>query len=227
MKILHNKSRFRGEGDRQSYAFFLVGAAVVLVAVFLVGLYFGREIEKGGAPSPDNSGYRAPGDAARGEWAVPGGVTAVGASEKVRKEIGAFSEEAIRVPVVPPVKAEAVPQPADPEKTLTFQDTLAKKDAEPVPLEKAPPEASKAKPGAAPADGGILVQAGAFRDREKAESRRKKMEKAGFPVRISRGGKGAGLYLVVAGPYPDRDAARGAVARLKSEHKIDAIIQKD
>jgi cell division protein FtsN len=90
-----------------------------------------------------------------------------------------------------------------------------------VPLEK--PDAARGKE-----KGGVVVQAGAFKDREKAETRRKKMEKAGFSVRLSRSGKDgeSGLYLVLAGPYPDRESARGAVSRLKSEQKIDAILQQ-
>jgi cell division protein FtsN len=230
VRVLYNKKGGRGDGDRQSFAFFIVGAVVVLIAVFLIGIYFGRELEKGGGPAFDNHAYRSAGEGQKAEWAVQGQAAADHGPDNVRKEMSSFSEEAVRVPVVPPGRAEAVAPPAEAEPPLTFHESLARKDDEPVPLEKPSqkaPDAKSAK-GADKREGGFTIQAGAFKDKDKAESRKAVMEKAGFSVRIARSGNGGkdGLYVVVAGPYSDRESARGAISRLKSEHKIDAILSK-
>ncbi len=230
MRIVYNKKGHRGEGERQSFAFFIVGAVVVLVAVFLVGIYFGRELEKGGGPASDNRVFKAAGEGPRAEWAVQGGPESARGSDNVRREMGSFSEDALRIPVVPPGRAEAVLPSPEPDNALTFQESLSKKNADPVPLEKpksVPDSGKSAKPENRKNDG-VLIQAGAFKDKEKAETRRKKMEKAGYSVRIARSGKDGkeGLFLVVAGPFPDKETARNAIQKLKTEMKIDAIAVK-
>jgi hypothetical protein len=229
-KVLYNKKGYRGEGDRQSFAFFIVGAVVVLIAVFLIGIYFGRELEKGGGAAADNRVFRAAGEGPRAEWSVQGGGMVTGKPvDNVQRELGAFSEEAVRIPVVPPGRAEAI-APPEPDNTLTFQETLSRKSAEPVPVE--PPSSKAAKVAAekegAPKEGGVHVQAGAFKDREKAEARLKSVEKAGFKARVARSGKDgkSGLYLVVTGPFRDREKAKKAIDKLKTDHKIDAILAK-
>lgn len=217
---LYNKSGYRGEGDRHSFAFFVIGAIVVLVAVFLIGMQLGRVIEKSG-PSADNRVARPTGEPSRMEWAPASGPAIVEkAQDNVQKEIGAFSEDALKVPVVPPPKkVEPVREPGE---TLTFQDTLSRKNAEPVGLEKpkAPAGGAQERPRA------YHIQAGAFREREKAENVLRKLEKAGIPVRIARpGNKGKdALYHVVAGPMPDRESARVALRKMKTELKLDAYI---
>jgi cell division protein FtsN len=70
------------------------------------------------------------------------------------------------------------------------------------------------------------VQAGAFRDKAAAEAFRKRLETAGYAVRVVRktGKSRGGVFRVLAGPYPDGAAARKAVRRLKDEMKIDAFL---
>lgn len=224
MKVLYNKKGHRHEGGGQSFAFFIIGAVVVLIAVFLVGIYFGRELEKGGGAAADSRIYKIGGEAARPEWS-PGGSAAVDrGSDNVTRDLGTFSEDAVRVPVVPPAQAEAVPPPG--EESLTFQETLSKKEADTVPLEKPKAKAGQGKGKEVAVESGVSIQAGAFKDRGKAESRLEAMRKAGYSVRLGRSGKNGkeGLHLVIAGPFPDRESARGAILKLKSELKIDAIL---
>ncbi len=226
MKKLYNKKSHRGDGERQSFAFFIVGAVVVLVAVFLVGIYFGRELEKGGGAASDNRLFKAAGEGPRAEWAVQGGSESGRSADNVRREMGSFSEEAVRVPVVPPGRAEVAAPIPEQDNTLTFRESLSKKNAEPVPLEKPKSAEAVKAPKADERKGeGVMIQAGAFKDKEKAETRRKKIEKAGYSVRLSRAGKGGkdGLFLVLAGPFPNKESARNAINKLKSELKIDAI----
>ena len=223
MKTLYSKKGYRGEGARQSFAFFIVGAVVVLVAVFLLGIYFGRELEKVGGPPSDNRVFKAAGEGPRAEWAVQGGGSGR-VVDNVQRELGRFSEEAVRIPVVPPGRADAVPLPAEQDSALTFQESLSKKDAETVPVENpvVKPEPAGLK------NGGVMIHAGAFKDAEKAEARLKKIVAGGYKAHLGRGGKGGtdGLYLVIAGPFPDRDAAGRAISKLKSEQKIDAVISR-
>lgn len=230
MRVLYNKKGGRGEGDRQSFAFFVVGAVVVLIAVFLIGIYFGRELEKGGGAGYDNHAFRSAGEQPRPEWSVQGGGATDRSADNVGKDMSSFSEEAVRIPVVPPGRVEQAGPPAGAEPPLTFHESLARKDDEPVPLVKPSPKSAdeKAARSAGKPEVAYTIQAGAFKDREKAESRRKLMEKAGFSVRLTRSGPGGneGLYVVVAGPFPDRESARSAISRLKAQHKIDAILSK-
>jgi hypothetical protein len=75
VKSLYNKKGHRrGEGERGPFAFFAVGAVVVLALVFVIGLQVGRVIEKGAA-APD----------------VRGGKSA--SASDIRKDLGSFSEE--------------------------------------------------------------------------------------------------------------------------------------
>lgn len=216
MKYLYNrKGSQRGEGDRTQHAFFVVGAIVVMVAMFLIGLQVGRVIERGGRTAEAKS--------------EPAAAKAGAAASDIKKDLGAFSRDAVSVPIVPPPDAKEATN--DVEKSLTFRDTLSKKEDVPVPLERAAPKDNASVPkvagGGTPAGGrGFLVQIGAFRDKGIAESYRRKMEKAGFPVKTVKGtGKtGETLYRVFVGPYAEKDAARRARKRIKSEMKIDAFL---
>jgi cell division protein FtsN len=210
VKSLYNKrGQRRGEGEGHSFAFFAVGAVVVLAAVFVIGLQVGRVVEKGAAV-PDTGGKKS----------AP--------AVDIRKDLGAFSEDTLKVPVVPPPDAKTTVNEV--EKRLTFQETLAKKEATTVPLVRPAQKDNTASrgPGASVGSGvrKYSVQAGSFRDRKAAETFRKRLDKAGYAVRIvpaAKKDRGV-IYRVVAGPYPDAEAARKAVRRLKNEMKIDAFL---
>ncbi len=213
MKSLYNKKGHRrGEGERGPFAFFAVGAVVVLAAVFVIGLQVGRVIEKGAAAPEGRGGKNAP-------------------ASDIRKDLGSFSEETLKVPVVPPPFAAS--DVNEVEKRLTFQETLAKKEATTVPLVR-PAQKDNAAPrgsAAAAASGArkYSVQAGSFRDKRVAEACRKRLDKAGYAVRIVAAARKdrEKVFRVVAGPYPDVEAARKAVRRLKNEMKIDAFLMQE
>lgn len=209
MKSLYNKKGLRRrEGDKGPFAFFAVGAIVVLAAVFVIGLQVGRMIEKR-APAPEPRGGKSPPPA------------------DIRKELGSFSEETQKVPVVPPPVAAS--EVNEVEKKLTFRDTLAKKEATAVPLVRPSP---KGDPGARAPEAGVastrkyLVQAGSFRGKKAADACRRRLSKAGYAVRIVKatGKDREKVFRVVAGPYADAEAARKAVRKLKDEMKVDAFL---
>ena len=221
MKTLYNKKGIRrGDGERYQFAFFAAGAIVVLAAVFVIGLQVGRVIEKNSAAPDARGGKSAP---------SPGSQAAAPAvSSDIRKDLGSYSEEAVKVPVVPPPDAKN--SMSEVEKKLTFQETLAKKEATPVPLVRATQKDNAALPGAedARASGArkYLVQTGAFREKGTAEAYRKRLDKAGYAARVVKTAKKnrETVFRVLVGPFPDGEAAKKAVRRLKDEMKIDAIM---
>lgn len=218
MKTLYNKQgRRRGEGEGHSYAFFAAGAIAVLAAVFVIGLQVGRVIERDAAVADGRGGKTPPAPESQGTSPGPGAVD-------IRKDLGAFSEEASKVPVVPPPIAGN-----EGEKRFTFQETLEKKEATVVPLVRPKKEvagAPVARPGHPAAARKYLVQAGAFRDKGGAEVQRRKLAKAGYSVRVVQAsGKNRERYFrVLLGPFPDGEAAKKAVRRLKNEMKIEAYL---
>ncbi|HEY7528940.1 MAG TPA: SPOR domain-containing protein [Candidatus Deferrimicrobiaceae bacterium] len=218
MKTLYNKQgRRRGDGEGHSYAFFAVGAIVVLAAVFVIGLQVGRVIEKDAAVPDPRAGKSSPATAS------PGTSPRADAAD-IKKDLGAFSEEASRVPVVPPPIAVN-----EGEKKFTFPETLEKKEATLVPLVRAKKEGAAAT-GTPHATSGAprkyVVQAGAFRDKGAAEAQRKKLGKEGYPVRIVQDARKnrQRYFRVLLGPFPDGESAKKAVRKLKNEMKIEAFL---
>lgn len=211
MKSLYNKKgQRRGDGERNPFAFFAVGAVVVLALVFVIGLQVGRVVEKGAAP-PDARGGKSAG------------------AGDIRKDLGSFSEEALKVPVVPPPMASS--DVNEVEKKLTFRETLSNKEATTVPLVRPAQKGEGVPAGTAAGDPGgrkHFVQAGAFRDKGTAEARRKRLEKAGYAVRIVKTARRnrESVFRVLVGPYSDGEAARKAVRRMRGEMKIDALLVK-
>ncbi|HZW36012.1 MAG: SPOR domain-containing protein [Deltaproteobacteria bacterium] len=219
MKSLYNKQgRRRGEGEGHSYAFFAVGAIVVLAAVFVIGLQVGRVIEKDAAAVPN----ARPGKASPAP-ANPETPPRAGAAD-IRKDLGAFSEEASKVPVIPPPIAVD-----EGEKKFTFPETLEKKEATVVPLVRAKKDvapAREAQPAKSSGGRKYVVQAGAFRDKGAAEAQRKKLGKAGYSVRVVQAARKnrQPYFRVLLGPFSDGEAAKKAVRRLKNEMKIEAFL---
>jgi septal ring-binding cell division protein DamX len=221
VKTLYNKKgQRRGEGERHPFAFFAIGAIVVLAAVFVIGLQVGRVIEKSSSAPDAHGGKNAP---SPGSQAAPPVVTS-----DIRKDLGAYSEEAVKVPIVPPPDAKSTVNEV--EKKLTFRETLAKKEPTPVPLVRAAQKDNTVSSGGetARASGArkTVVQAGAFREKRTAESYRKRLDKAGYSVRVVQAARknGEKYYRVLVGPFPDIEEARKAVRRLKDEMKIDAYM---
>jgi cell division protein FtsN len=213
VRYLYNKKRgFRSsEGERFQFAFFVIGAIVLLAVAFVLGLQVGRIVEK-------NAEKR------RVEANKLKGTIVIGkeAESEISKDLGVFSEEAGKVPPVPPPSAGE--HLNETEKSLTFRETLAKKDPDPIllvrptPMKKKPARTKAAK--TAP-KGTLMVQVAAFRDKAAAEAFRKRLEKGGFHVEMALGG---GYHKVVVGPYPDREAANRAIRKLKSEWKVNPFL---
>lgn len=223
MRIVRHKGGYRrGDPDRRSFAFFAVGALVVIAAVFLLGLQAGRVVEKNAAK--ERAGKTA-------QVSTENTARNVSASD-LRKEMSSFSEEAVRIPAVPP--AAVVPPTAGEElrkseAAATFPDSLSRRDPSPQPLVK-PKEKEKPKPGgpASAPQGKFLLQAGAMKNKETAEAVRSRLERAGYKSAVSRAKtrKQGDVYRVRVGPFGTREEAGKAMKAIRSEMKIDVILLK-
>lgn len=217
MRSLYNRKGLRrGGGERHSFAFFATGAAAVLAAVFLIGLQAGRVIEKKSAQKEVGGGK-------------PGGPIVVGkeSASEIRREIGAFSEEAENLPSVPPPGAEE--RVRETERSLTFREALEKKDPAPAVLSRSPaaePASEREAATRAPREGLVYVQAAAFRDRDAAERMRVRLERAGFPGVTIAGAAGRenALHRVLVGPYAGRKAAARTMERIAAELGVKAFL---
>jgi len=109
-----------------------------------------------------------------------------------------------------PAKAPAAPVPAPaPATPATAPVTPAKAGAQPP--AKAPPAVA-----ASPKLEGFAVQVGAFKDDEKLKEARERLASAGIPHYTERRGTSGGeLTRLRAGPFPTREAADSALARIK------------
>jgi cell division protein FtsN len=220
VRYLYNKRRnfHRTQGERSQFAFFVVGAVVLLAVVFVIGLQVGRVVEK-------NAERR------RNEAEKTAGPIEVGkeSDSEIRKDIGAFSEEAGKIPPVTPPSADS--RLTETEKSLTFRETLSKKESSPVLLVKPAPGKKGSEPGASHPGGAgkLMVQVAAFRDRKAAETFRKRLEKDGWKAAVVQraAGKSGNYHKVLVGPYPDRDAANRAIRKLKTEWKMNAFLVQE
>jgi len=221
VRFLRHKGGYRREADRNSFAFFVVGAIVVIAVAFFIGLQAGRVLEKNAAGKD-----RATGGTASQAPGADNGPRA-GAPPDIRREMSAFSEEASRVPAVP---ARPAPAPTageelrQTERSATFPDSLSRKDPSPQPL-----VSSRAKPAESATGGGrYTLQAGAMKNRETAEAVRRRLETAGYKAKVAQGTdrNGGEVYRVRVGPYETREAATKAMAVIRDRMKIDVILLK-
>ena len=121
----------------------------------------------------------------------------------------------VDVPAKPSTPASAAtpptPPPAAPAATSPASPPQPAAKLTPIPSKNAPDAASKA----APKLEGFAVQVGAFRDEERLKQARAKLEAAHVPHYIERvDGGGATITRLRAGPFPSREAAEGARAKL-------------
>ena len=112
-----------------------------------------------------------------------------------------------------------------PVKTATTPAPVPAATPAPAPATKA---VSAVTPPPAVAAGGYLVQAAAFRRSEDARALQAKLGQKGysaFTEAANLGEKGI-WYRVYVGPFATTSAADAAVARLKAEEKLTALVRK-
>lgn len=222
MRYLRHKLRYRrGDPDRHSFAFFVVGTLVVIAVAFFLGFQLGRYVEKGAAKeAAGKSAYPAP----AGENGARDTTSA-----QIRKDMSAFSEEALKVPGVAPPAAIPPTAREDLRKTeseATFPESLSRKDPSPEPMGMKKKEGAKAKASSPSGESKFILQAGAMKSRESADALRKRLDRSGYkakvvPVTTRAHGE---VYRVRVGPYGSRDEAMKAMKAIRNEIKIDVIL---
>ncbi|MGB7631735.1 MAG: SPOR domain-containing protein [Candidatus Deferrimicrobium sp.] len=210
----------RGDPDRHSFAFFVVGTLVVIAVAFFLGFQLGRYVEK------------SAGKEAAGKFAFRGHVgensAGISTSAEIRKDMSAFSEEALKIPPVPPPAANPLTAGDDLRKTeseATFPEALSRKDPSPEPMAKKMVKA----PVAAPSGGAkFMLQAGAMKSRETAEALRMRLDRSGYKAKVIHATtvKHGEVYRVRVGPFGSRDEAMKAMKAIRAEMKIDVILLK-
>ena len=221
MRSLRHKLGFRrGDPERRSFAFFVVSILVVIAVAFFLGFQLGRYVEKGAVK--EAAGKVAP----RGPAGENG--ARISTSAEIRKEMSAFSEEAVKIPAVAPPAAKPPTAGDDLKKTeseATFPEALSRKDPSPEPMGKK----KERTPVAAPSgEAKFMLQAGAMKTREIADALRKRLERSGYKAKVihAETRKHGGVYRVRVGPFGSRDAAMKAMKAIRAEMKIDLFMLK-
>jgi len=219
VRTLRHKLGFRrGDPERHSFTFFVLGTLVVIAVAFFLGFQLGRYVEKNAwKEAAEKSNLRGtPGD----------NTSRIASAAEIRKDLSAFSAEALNVPAVAP-PAAAPPTAGDElkktESEATFPEALSRKDPSPMPMGR---KAGKA--GGTEGEAGFLLQAGAMKSLETAEAVRKRLGRAGYKARVIRSStrKHRELYRVRVGPFGSRGEAMKAMKAIRALMKIDVILVK-
>ena len=149
-------------------------------------------------------------------------------SAEIRKDMSAFSEEAVKVPGVAPPAAEPPTAGDDLKKTeseATFPESLSRKDPSPEPMGKKKEKAPVAAPSG---EGKFMLQAGAMKTRETADALRKRLDRGGYKAKVIHATtrKHGEVYRVRVGPFGSREEAMEAMKAIRAEMKIDVILLK-
>jgi len=221
VRSLRHKLGFRrGDPDRHSFAFFVVGTLVVIAVAFFLGFQLGRYVEKGAGK--EGGGKIAP----RGPAGENG--ARILTSAEIRKDMSAFSEEAVKIPAVAPPAAMPPTAGDDLKKTeseATFPEALSRKDPSPEPMGKTKEKTPVAAPSG---ETKYMLQAGAMKTRETADALRKRLERSGYKAKVIHATtqKHGEVYRVRVGPFGSRDEAMKAMKAIRAEMKIDVILLK-
>jgi len=221
VRSLRHKLRYRrGDPDRHSFAFFIVGTLVVIAVAFFLGFQLGRYVEKSAVKEGGGKFvFSAP--------AAENG-SRIATSAEIRKDMSAFSEEALKIPGVAPPAAIPPTAREDLKKTeseATFRESLSRKDPSPEPMGKIK---EKAKVSSPPVEAKFMLQAGAMKSRESADALRKRLVRSGYKAKVDRATTPTHgeVYRVRVGPYGSRDEAMKAMKAIRTEMKIDVILLK-
>jgi len=221
VRSLRHKLGFRrSDPDNHQFAFFVVSVLVVIAVAFFLGFQLGRYVEKGVGKE---AGEKVASRGTAGEKDAR-----ISTSAEIRKEMSAYSEEAVKIPAVAPPAAIPPTAGDDLRKTeaeATFPEALSRKDPSPEPMGK-----KKEKPPVAASSGGtkFLLQAGAMKTRESAEALRKRLDRSGYKAKVVHATtpKQGEVYRVRIGPFGSRDDAMKAMKAIRTEMKIDVILLK-
>ena len=190
---------------------------MVIAVAFFLGFQLGRYVEKGSVK--EAAGKIAP----RGPAAENGARSA-----EIRKDMSAFSEEALKIPavappaVIPPTAGEDLMKT---ESEATFPESLSRKDPSPEPMGKKKEKAPVVAPSG---EVKFMLQAGAMKSREPADALRKRLDRSGYKAKVIHATTRTlgEVYRVRVGPFGSRDEAMKAMKAIRARMKIDVILLK-
>jgi septal ring-binding cell division protein DamX len=220
---LRHKLRYRrGDPDRHSFAFFVVGTLVVIAVAFFLGFQLGRYVEKSAVKAAGGK-IGSPGPSAENG-------TRVGTSAEIRKDMSAFSDEALKIPGVAPPATIPPTAREDLKKTeseATFPESLSRKDPSPEPMGKKK-EKGKDKVSSPSGETKFVLQAGAMKSRETADALRKRLDRKGYKAKVIHVTTRTlgDVYRIRVGPFKSRDEAMKAMKTIRIDMKIDVILLK-
>ncbi len=220
-----------------------VALLVCLLAAFLSGVWVGQDAggrQAVAPPPPPPAGEpleqltffngREPGERSTAQPAVPAATAAPAqretaepepdpAAEAMRRtleaEMAANREPEVAAPAAAPAAAAIVAEAGSRTRQTPATTTPAPT------VETARPAASTAPIAAA----GTWVQVYSSTNGERAREIVASLRRAKFPVVLAQLPRdGASQYRVRVGPYPARDRAEAAAARLRREHRLDTWI---
>ena len=221
MRTLRHKLGFRrGDPDRHSFAFFVMGIFVVIAVAFFLGFQLGRYVEM---DTGKKEGRESAPKASAGENSVRYTI-----SSQIRKDMSAFSEEAAKVPAVAPPAATPPTAGEDLKKTeseATYPEALSRTDPSPEPMRKKRPKTTVPLPSG---EAKFMLQAGAMKTREIAEALQKRLDRGGYNAKLTHATtrKHGDVFRVRVGPFGSREEAVKAMKAIRDEMKIDVILLK-
>jgi cell division protein FtsN len=219
---------------RAGFVFFLLGLTGLVFVFFLFGLKVGLHLDT----YPEKIAA-LPGEV--GRWLTAEGLPdeermtplpTPPASESPSGLPAAEKELPAPPPAPPPPEAllnepPFLPAPETPETIIAGQE--AGKQPPAAPALPAKDEKSAVAGISKNIPDRYVVQIGAFKERDKAEKLRGRMRSRGYQPAIETGSATAGnvvWYRVVVGNYPDMEAARQAMARIKKRHPdLDCLVK--
>jgi DedD protein len=208
-------------GRKQLFFVFLAGT-VLLILVFIIGVWVGRGVRKPeaevaadvpAADAPVAGGSNQPTQVSPGELDYSKLLDAEG-----RSAVDKPAAKAAEPPTPPPdtsdttpvdLKTAAAPVPAAPATAAPKGDAKGAEAVKPG----AKPETKPAAKAVSP----FMLQVGAFAEKRAADALVANLSKKGFPATVVTAANTPAPYKVRVGPYTDRDAADAASARLKKE----------
>jgi DedD protein len=210
--------------------FLFMSLVVVAVVIFLLGVSVGRGVRSPGAETAQGAAptgtiatvatppptQTAPGDL-KYHSMLQGGSGQAGSSTATPPADPPPSSNP--PPQTDPVPTEPPPPASPPPPTSGRAAGAAEPPAGAPARGTTPPSATPAAPP--PKTGGWMVQVGAFRSRENAESLVAQLKKKGYPATIVRSSAApTAPHHVRVGPYADRPEAERAAAVLAKEQGV-------
>ena len=201
---------------------------MVIAVAFFLGFQLGRYVENGAVKEAGGKiVLRGP----AGENGVR-----ISTSAEIRKDMSAFSEEAVKIPTVDP-PAATIPTAGDDlkktESEATYPDSLSRKDPSPEPMgkkkEKKKEKEKEKIPVAAPSGAAnFMLQAGAMKSRGTADALRKRLDRGGYKAMVIRATSpnSGEVFRVRVGPFGSREEAMKAMKAIRDGMKIDVILLK-